>query len=295
MKATRASTTAEQMAFSRAIESRKPEGERICHDPYAEKFLSAKYRTFLLTRGLRDAAERLIESLFAGHHYYVIARTRCFDDFLQARLSPKPGQPRPQQLVILGAGYDSRALRFADRLHNVKVFEVDHPATSAEKQARLRAMAGAPPREVTFVPVDFTRETLAVRLRESGYRDGLDNVFLWEGVTPYLTEEAVSDVLRFIRSSSAPGSALVFDYILESVVDGSCILRGARKEYRKMQKTREPLCFGIADDGITTFLGSRGFRDIRDASTDDLKARYFDAGSHGRYVKPWWRIVEAVT
>ena len=95
------------MALSRAIESRKPPEERICFDPFAEQFLSGKYKLALLARPLRDGIERLIESLFAGHHYYVIARTRYFDDFLQQQLAGEP-----EQLVILGAGYDSRAYRF---------------------------------------------------------------------------------------------------------------------------------------------------------------------------------------
>src|SRR6516225_10229567 len=87
MKAGRSSATAQQMALSRAIETRKPAGERICCDRLAERFLGAKYRMLLLSRPLRNAVESLIEQRFAGHHYYVIARTRYFDDVLQERLA----------------------------------------------------------------------------------------------------------------------------------------------------------------------------------------------------------------
>jgi len=98
MKATRSSTTAEQMALSRAIETRKPAAERICCDPLAERFLGPKYRMLLWGRPFRDVVEGLIERRFAGHHYYVIARTRYFDDLLQQRLADGA-----EQLVILGA------------------------------------------------------------------------------------------------------------------------------------------------------------------------------------------------
>jgi methyltransferase (TIGR00027 family) len=284
MKAARASKTAEQMALSRAIESRKPEGERVCFDPFAELFLGPAYRLLLIGRPLRDAVERLIERQFTGHHFYVIARTRCFDDFLAAQL-----QRRPEQLVILGAGYDSRAHRFADRLRGVKVFEVDHPATSAAKQKAIARMAGSA--DVTYVPVDFNVEKLAERLRACGYRDGCRTVFLWEGVTPYLIADAVDETLAFIRTSSGAGSAVMFDYVLQSFVDGSCGLPGAPNELARMQRTSEPLIFGIAEGEVGAFLATRGFGDVIDVGARELQARYF--AGQDRSIKGWWRIVQA--
>jgi len=287
MQASRSSTTAEQVALSRAIETRKAPGERICSDPFAERFLSGKYRWLLLARLLRDAIERLIESRFAGHHYYVIARTRYIDDFVQEQLARAPAQ-----LVILGAGYDSRAYRFADRLRGVSVFEVDHPATSAAKQSKIQSALGVARPEVVYVAVDFNIEKLADRLRQSGYRDQQKTLFLWEGVTPYLSEEAMNEVLEFIRSSSGRGSAVLFDYIVKSVIDGTCAMRGARTEFAKMQRTSEPLTFGITQGAAGPYLARRGFGDVVDVGADDLKTRYF-GGHLDRYVKPWWRIVHA--
>src|SRR5215510_2779140 len=107
----RSSRTAAQMALSRAIEARRPAADRICDDPIAERLLDTRYRAVLVARPLRAAAERVIERLFAGHHHYVLVRTRYIDDFLAERLTD-----RVRQLVILGAGFDSRAHRFADRL-----------------------------------------------------------------------------------------------------------------------------------------------------------------------------------
>lgn len=288
MKASRSSTTAEQMALSRAIETRKSAEERICCDPLAEQFLSNKYRLLLLGRLLRDAIERMIEALFVGHHYYVIARTRYIDDFLQDQLTQ-----RPEQIVILGAGFDSRAYRFSDRLRNVAIFEVDHPATSNAKKLKIKTVLGDVPTQVTYVPVDFDTEKLADKLRQNGYQDKRKTIFLWEGVTPYLSDDAVDEVLQFIFSSSGQGSIVLFDYILKSVVNGSCSMLGAQNEFEKMERSSEPLVFGISEGGIQSFMSARGFCDVVDVGSQELKGKYFSNDNRNRCVKPWWRIVHA--
>lgn len=287
MKASESSTTAEQMAFSRAIESRKSSAERICYDPFAEQLLGARYKAGLFTRFLRDGIEKLIEARFAGHHYYVIARTRYIDDFLQDQLLEAV-----QQVVILGAGFDSRAYRFSDQLGNVVVFEVDHPATSAEKQVKVHRALASAKNSVVYVPVDFNTEVLAEELRNHGYQDDSRTVFLWEGVTPYLSADAVDDVLQFVLSSSGSGSLLIFDYVVKSILEGSCDMRGARNEFEKMNRGNEPLVFGIEEGEAGAFLSARGFRDVVDVGSAELTERYF-ANNPGRYIKPWWRLVHA--
>ena len=286
MKATRSSATAEQMALSRAIETRKPAAERICCDPLAERFLRTKYRMLLWGRPFRDVVERLVEQRFAGHQYYVVARTRYFDDILQQRLARGA-----EQLVILGAGYDSRPYRFADRLGGVQVFEVDHPATSTVKQAKVGALFGEIPANVAYVAVDFTVDKLADKLLGCGYRTTRPTVFLWEGVTPYLDLQAVDEVLGFVMASAAAGSAIVFDYILRSVVEGTCGLRGAANEFAKMSRSSEPLTFGIDEGQAPEFLASRGFQNVVDVGAQELISRYFDPRGKDRYIKPWWRMI----
>jgi methyltransferase (TIGR00027 family) len=288
MNPSKSSKTAAQMALSRALEARRPAAERICSDPFAERLLGARHRMLLAARPLRAWIERLIEALFPGHHHYVLVRTRAIDDFLDEQLT---GEVR--QLVILGAGYDSRAYRFADRLRDVAVFEVDHPATSQAKRANIERILGAIPAHVTYVPVDFNRESLGDQLALAGYRIDRRTIFLWEGTTPYLLAEAVDDTLRFLASNSGPGSVVIFDYILASVLDGSCDLRGARSEHDKMKTTSEPFVFGVKEGEIGAFLEARGFRDVRELGPDDLRARYLRGDRRERYMKPWWRIVRA--
>lgn len=274
------------MALSRAIETRKPAAERICCDPLAERFLGPKYRMLLWGRPFRDLVERLIERRFAGHHYYVIARTRYFDDLVQECLARGA-----EQLVILGAGYDSRPYRFADRLAGVQVFEVDHPATSTAKQAKVRESIGDIPANVAYVAVDFTVDNFADKLLACGYRVTRPTVFLWEGVTPYLDLAAVEGVLSFVTTSAGPGSAIVFDYILRSVVEGTCTLPGAANEFAKMSRTSEPLSFGIDEGQAPEFLAARGFQNVVDVGAQELASRYFDPRGKHSYIKPWWRII----
>ena len=276
------------MALSRAIETRRPARDRICSDPIAERLLPPRYRAVLVAKPLRDAAVAIIERLFPGHHHYVLVRTRYLDDFLAAQLDR-----RVEQLVILGAGFDSRAHRFADRLRGVTVFEVDHPATSRAKRDRIVAALGAAAAPVSYVPVDFDRDTLGAALERAGYRAGVRTIFLWEGVTPYVSAAGVDATLELVRSSSAPGSKIIFDYVLRAALEGTCELRGARNEVERMKRTDEPFVSGIDAAEIEPFLAARGFRAVHDAGADELAQRYLHGRRADRYVKPWWRIVHA--
>ena len=242
----------------------------------------------MAARPVRDALPVLIERLFAGHHAYVLARTRYIDDFLVESLAPEV-----RQVLVLGAGFDSRAYRFADRLRGTRVFEVDHPATSAIKRRKVEAIFGGVPDHVALVPVDFNRDRLGDALERAGFRAGLRSIVLWEGTVPYLASAAADETLRFLASTCGPGSRLIFDYLVDSVIDGTCDYRGAATEYARMKETPEPFVFGIAPEDIEAFLSARGFGDVRDIGGDDLRDRCFPTGRRDAYVKPWWRIVHA--
>jgi methyltransferase (TIGR00027 family) len=194
-----------------------------------------------------------------------------------------------QQLVILGAGYDSRAYRFD--LHGQKVFEIDHPATQADKLAKMQIVFGKVPEHVVYVPVDFTTQTLEECLLESGYDSKQKTLFVWQGVTMYLTSDAVDATLNFVVNHSGQGSAIVFDYLYQAVLEG--IWRQSEVEnmrrYRFM--TGEGLTFGIPEGTIVIFLKERGFRQAKDVNVDDLKAAYFTGKNAGRAVVGGYGIV----
>ncbi|MFC9642211.1 class I SAM-dependent methyltransferase [Streptomyces mirabilis] len=135
----------------------------------------------------------------------VVPRTVAIDDAVRSHRTP--------QLVVLGAGLDSRAWRLPE-LADTDVWEVDHPASQQDKQERL-AEAGAPPvvaRSVRFAPVDFATDNLGSALEAAGHDASVPTTWLWEGVVPYLTHDEVRATVRAVADRSAPGSALVLNY-----------------------------------------------------------------------------------
>jgi methyltransferase (TIGR00027 family) len=289
MKQDRSSETAQQMALTRAIESTKPAHRRICNDYYARYFLSFKYAMLVSNPLLSRFTEGMIERRFLGHHYYVVARTRYIDECLL-----KCAGKAMKQLVILGAGFDSRAYRFAKPLRETKIFEADHPATQARKKQKVKKLLGALPENVTYVPLDFCEEKIYEKLISSGYDEKNKTFFIWEGTTPYITAKAVDETLTFVSLRSGIGSSIVFDYILKSVVQGSCQLEGATSEFTYMAKTSEPFILGIQQSDIKSFLYERGFGSVKDVGADDLKKAYFKGRDENLRIKPWWRIVHAI-
>ncbi|MER5824447.1 class I SAM-dependent methyltransferase [Streptomyces mirabilis] len=135
----------------------------------------------------------------------VVPRTVAIDDAVRSHRTP--------QLVVLGAGLDSRAWRLPE-LADTDVWEVDHPASQQDKQERL-AEAGTPPvvaRSVRFAPVDFATDDLGSALEATGHDASVPTTWLWEGVVPYLTHDEVRATVRAVADRSAPGSALVLNY-----------------------------------------------------------------------------------
>jgi methyltransferase (TIGR00027 family) len=284
MRKNQSSLTAAGIAIARGVESERPEGKRLCYDPYVRKFVNGWLYSTLAFFIRTGYAERR----GPGVGEFLMARERYIDDILQEFI-----EKGLQQLVILGAGYDSRAYRFDKLKEEVNVFEVDHPATQTKKIAKVRRIFGMLPKYVTFVPVDFNKQTLDERLPESGYEARLKTLFIWQGVTMYLSNEAVDETLKFVVHHSAPGSAMAFDYIYRKVLDG--VQRHGEihnmRRYRFM--TGEGLTFGIEEGGIKTFLKDRGFRDVRDMNTEGLKQAFFTGGNAGRKIASGYGIVVA--
>jgi methyltransferase (TIGR00027 family) len=283
MKKNQSSLTAAGIAFARAAETTKPPEARICDDPLARAFcgdlLYYVMRFFMIT----GYAERRGPGVFG----FLVARCRYMDDVLRAHL-----QDGLEQLVILGAGYDSRAYRIAG-VDSVQVFEVDHPATQREKVKKLEQILPEIPGNVRFVPVDFTAETLA-KLFESGYRADRKTLFLWEGVTQYLTAEAVDSTLAFVARNASAGSVIVFDYMYSDLLDGS--IRRGEVEQVKMYSTisGEQFRFGIDRGKAEVFMHARGYQQVRDVSQPDLLRMYFHGPNAGRKVADGYGIVSGV-
>ncbi len=191
MRKNQTSMTAIGIAIMRGIESEKPEGERLCYDPFARKFVNGALYNLIRFFDKMGYSEKKGPGVMG----FLAVRERHIDEFLKAQL-----QAGAEQVVILGAGLDARAYRF-DELKKIRVFEVDHPASQASKMEKVKQVLGELPAHVTYVPIDFNSQTLEKRLPESGYDDSRKTLFIWQGVTQYLTPEAVDSTLAFIAQS----------------------------------------------------------------------------------------------
>jgi methyltransferase (TIGR00027 family) len=288
VKAGTPSATAEANAAFRAAELLLPLDQQVCRDPFAIKFLGAKFRIIVKSRLLARIALWYADRIIPGAPGGVVARTRYMDDRLKERIDDGISQ-----LVLLGAGYDARAFRIDGLKGKVKVFEVDHPDTQRAKVEKIRKMFGGVPDQVVYVPVDFDKDKLGDRLFESGYDGDAKTFFIWEGVTQYLTAAGVDETLAFVAGNSGKGSSIIFDYAYQSVLDGTAQQEEAQKWRKTFERRNEPPAFGIDETAVGDFLQSRGFAEVRNASMESIKGLYFKGANERRKVTTLGGVVHA--
>ncbi len=244
------SKTAVWAAAARAVGSKNPDPKERNPDYLAIRFLGPRERALLpdypmdaLDADYDTAMRTLGVRLPVKTHAF---RTRAFDAALLDGL-----RRGARQVVVLGAGFDSRAYRFQPQLRGVRFMEVDAGPTQAYKKERVREILGAIPPNVTFVPMDFTKDDLLDQLRQAGYSEREKAFFLWEGVTFYLPESAVKDTLHFVRDHAAPGSRLAFDYTFSTN-------RNVNNPDSLYARWGEPWLFGVPAPGAAEYVRKEG-------------------------------------
>jgi methyltransferase (TIGR00027 family) len=281
MEKGKASYSAEIVASMRALEALRPPDERICFDPFARTFLRGRLRGLAKSSFWRRGILRYLEYRAPGMQAGIAARTRYIDDLVLQEVANGI-----TQLVILGAGYDSRALRL-EPLKNIRVFEVDFPDTQAHKLSKLAELQGLAMAHITHVPIDFNTQKLGEVLNKAGYAIDKKTLFIWEGVTMYLNAEAVDATLAFVATNTAMGSSIYFDYFMKSVMDGSCQLPES-VALRKMSSFNsdgvERFTYTIDEKAIPQFLAQHGFRLVEEMRGETLHQRYFLGKNAKRYV-----------
>jgi len=281
MRKNRSSLTAAGIALMRAIESEKPADERICYDPYARQFIPT-WMYHILGFFIKSG---YAEWHGPGVNGFLVVRDRYIDDVLIRFL-----EEGLEQLVILGAGYDSRSYRF-DLPGKMKTFEVDHPITQLDKLKKVQTIFGKLPEHVSYVAIDFNTQTLQELLSAAEYDAQLKTLFIWQGVSMYLTNEAVDATLRFVVNHSGSGSAIVFDYLYRAVLDGIQRQQEVVNMRRHRFMTGEELTFGISAGEVEAFLKTRDFRQAIDVNVDYLKTTYFTGKNARRAVVGGYGIV----
>jgi methyltransferase (TIGR00027 family) len=272
MKTEGISRTAEGAAVIRAIESCRPKRDRLFEDSFARGFVKNPFWRWIV--GLMNIASigtallALRDRQFPGVIGGLICRTRYIDDALKDAL-----REGCKQVVILGAGFDSRAYRIPG-VEKARVFEVDHPGTQIWKQKCLKRMVGTLPSHVTFVPIDFDQQELKNEIMKASFRTDVKTFFIWEGVTQYITEEAVDATFQYVSYTAAPGSKIVFTYIHRDIIDGSVRSGLGQKLVSLAQRLGEPWLFGFNREELPRYLAERGFVPIEDVGDLEYRKRY---------------------
>jgi methyltransferase (TIGR00027 family) len=199
----------------------------------------------------------------------MIARTAFFDHVVRDALLQKI-----PQIVLLGAGYDSRPYRFKDLAKETRIFELDARPTQVRKKEVLEQSGIALPAHLALVPTDFNKDNLMDTLLSAGFSKDQTALFVWEGVTYYLPAHVVKDTLGTIRGISRAGSSICFDYASLSVEALS--EEGAKKlrEHMKSKFSAEPTQFGIPKGKIEVFLAEHGYGVIEHLSHSEMETRY---------------------
>ena len=257
---------------------------RLLDDPFALRILGARTEAELradpqaLNRHAGDLALRA----------FVVVRSRIAEDALAAAVAAGI-----RQYVVLGAGLDTFAYR--NPFPELRVFEVDFPATQTWKRHRLET-AGIPiPPTLTFVPVDFERQRLSDELRHAGFAADRPAWFSWLGVTPYLEHATILSTFRDIASLAGAGGGVVLDYGVEP----SLLTLGQRMAVRavaaRVRLGGEPFKSYFTPEGIAADLRATGFEAIDDLSPAEINARYFANRREGLRVSAAGRVLVART
>lgn len=270
----RPSATAQVVTLYRALELRRPVADRIVSDEYAPLFLTAGSRAALrplaLTTPLRDL---VAQHDLGGLSTYVLCRHRFIDEQLSAALAVGV-----TQVLLLGAGYDSRAYRFAAQLAGRPVYEVDLPPLSQRKAAIVAAhpkvFGGG---SIRRVEIDFRTQTLDARLGAVGFARNEPTFVVWEGVVPYLDTAAVESTLAALAGLCGTGSVLTLD--LWDGTGGPGPLAPLRRlGARAVALIGEPVTFGVAPAAVDALLGGYNFAVIDLADANSLADRYATGG-----------------
>jgi len=258
MKPDEPSRTALMIARQRAAHQVLDHGS-ILYDPFAMKILREDEKDVLQFANKHPLAS--IGRLFTA------ARSRIAEDALFRAV-----ERGVRQIVILGAGLDTFALRNPHGAQQIRIYEVDHPATQAWKRERLAEAEIALPPGLILVPVDFERDDVGEKLAAAGLQRNSPAFFTWLGIVPYLTQDAIGRTLDYM--SSVPNSEVVFDY-MEPPEGFSEELRQLEKERtEQLKKIDERSVSRFEPAGIAAILRSHGLCSIEDIDFEEVASRF---------------------
>jgi methyltransferase (TIGR00027 family) len=263
------SKTALRVALRRAAHQVQDERPLVFEDPLAVRILGPAYAEEI--KRTPDASKRPFS---AGLRAFMVARARLAEETLAAGVR----ELGVRQYLVLGAGLDTFACRNASV--DLRVFEVDHPATQAWKMEMLRAAGIVPPETATFVAVDFERDSLRAKLAAAGFDERVPTVTAWLGVVPYLTTEAFRATMRLLARLPA-GSAVVFDYSQPREVLSEREQLMLDSMAARVAQAGEPFQLFFTPEKLAEELEWLEMRVVEDLGSAELTERFFRGRGDG--------------
>ena len=204
-----------------------------------------------------------------GIYEYVIARTKFIDEIFTKAISEDF-----DQILLFGAGFDSRGIRLMDINDKTRIFELDIHTTINDKLKQYKKRK-IDPGKVNYVTIDFDNEKIDEKLKISGFQSKQKTLYILEGITMYLNKSTIDEDFKFIKESAGEGSMVVFDFIYQSVLEEKNLFFGEQEIYRRVKKAGEGWTFGIPKNEIEGFLKKRRLELIELMDSSDLEKRYF--------------------
>ncbi len=259
------------VAWVRATGNLYPKEKRLFEDPYSEKMVSPFYKFFIFLQRspkINDAIVKSKEKSTPGLMGWMFCRFRYIDDVLKDSIAKK----EIETVVNLGVGMDCRAY-YIPGIESIRYFELDHPSVIKQKKAKMEKILGKLPDHVIYVPIDFEKQSLNTELEKAGYDLTSKTLFISEGVTQYISKEANDSTLKYV-AQAAPGSKIVFTYIIKSFIEGKNIHDGIKVLYKYMVKKYKLFIYGLDPNNIGDYLSKYSLSLIEDIGSEEMEERY---------------------
>lgn len=261
------SRTAEINCVIRGISFLEKDKDLKCEDFIAPQMIPDKVKPFLKIGLLK----RLFKNSLVpkGMYEYIVARTKYFDEIFQKFLAESA-----DQIVIFGAGFDSRGIRLLGNNTKTRLFELDAPFTQNDKIKQFEKKGINVPENVKLIPVDFSKESFKTKLLAAGFISGRKTLFIMEGLTMYLSLKDIEKTWNTLFKIAGKGSQILFDFVYDSVIKEEGLFYGEDDIRKRAEKTGEKWVFGIKRDAVDQFLEAHNLKTIEFMDSKKLTSRY---------------------
>jgi methyltransferase (TIGR00027 family) len=286
MKKNKSGQTAFGVAIARYVEQYQPNETRLFDDEIVKYLLPGWFLVFLKIKFIRNWVIKTADKMTKGIYDGLICRTEYID-----KATHLISENNIQQVLILGSGLDTRPYRLKE-LKKVKVFEVDLAWVQDFKKQKIKKHFGSLPDNIKYVAIDFNNQTLKEVMQQHNFNFSEPTFIIWEGVTQYITKDAVEKTLDFI-SKTPKGSYLVFTYVQESVIKRESMIEGANEFVDSLVRKKTPWIFGMEKDNVESFIKNYNLKLLSDIRASDIQKDYLNKAGRQVQISEIERIVTA--